>query len=180
MTTAEDAAVSTELDRPVFVFGEFSLDATQRLLFGADGAPVHLTARAFDTLLFLVEHPNQLIDKQTLLKAVWPNVIVEENNLSQNILIVRRALHEAPDEHRFIVTVPGRGFRFVAPVRRLNANPQPGALKKSTITNHTAFIEGGACKLAKSVADAPARTGRCTTLEGVGGANVWSRRGRNA
>jgi TolB-like protein/DNA-binding winged helix-turn-helix (wHTH) protein len=124
MTTAEDTAISPGSDRPVFGFGDFSLDAAQRRLFDASGEPVHLTARAFDTLLFLVEHPNQLIDKQTLLKAVWPNVIVEENNLSQNILIVRRALHEAPDEHRFIVTVPGRGFRFVAPVKRLSAIPE--------------------------------------------------------
>jgi TolB-like protein/DNA-binding winged helix-turn-helix (wHTH) protein/Tfp pilus assembly protein PilF len=119
--------VSAEPDPPVYAFGGFSLDATQRLLFGADGEPVPLTARAFDTLLFLVEHPNQLIDKQTLMKAVWPNVIVEENNLNQNILIARRALNEAPSEHRFIVTVPGRGFRFVAPVRRLSSIPQPDA-----------------------------------------------------
>lgn len=125
MTTAEDTVLNAESDRPVFAFGDFSLDAAQRLLFGAGGEPIHLTARAFDTLLFLVEHPNQLIDKQTLMKAVWPNVIVEENNLSQNIVMVRRALHEAPDEHRFIVTVPGRGFRFVAPVRRLHSIPQP-------------------------------------------------------
>jgi TolB-like protein/DNA-binding winged helix-turn-helix (wHTH) protein len=80
-----------------------------------------LSGRAFDTLLFLAEHPNELIDKRTLLKAVWPNVIVEENNLNQNISLVRRALGDTPDEHRFVVTVPGRGFRFVPVVTRLDA-----------------------------------------------------------
>ena len=103
----------------VFAFEGFSLDSRQRLLFGPDGRSLPLKGRAFDTLLYLVEHPNQLIDKQALMKAVWPNVVVEENNLNQNILLVRRALGETPGENRFIVTVPGRGFRFVPPVRRL-------------------------------------------------------------
>ena len=85
-----------------------------------------LSARAFDTLLYLVERPNQLIDKQMLMKAVWPNAIVEENNLNQNISILRRALGETPGEHRFVVTVPARGLRFVPPVTRRAANPPEG------------------------------------------------------
>ena len=100
-------------DGQVFAFAGFILDPRQRLLFGSDGHPVTLSARAFDTLLFLVEHPNQLIDKNALMKAVWPNAVVEDNNLNQNISTVRRALGETAGEHRFIVTVPGRGFRFV-------------------------------------------------------------------
>src|SRR5262249_3633844 len=107
----------------VFVFAGFRLDARQRLLFGPDGQSIPLSGRAFDTLLFLAEHPNQLLDKQTLLKAIWPNVIVEENNLNQNISLVRRALGETAGEHRFVVTVPGRGFRFVPQVQRLEAAP---------------------------------------------------------
>ncbi|MGH8226686.1 MAG: winged helix-turn-helix domain-containing protein [Steroidobacteraceae bacterium] len=91
----------------IYTFSGFSLDPRQRRLLGRGGEPVALTARAFDTLLYLVEHPNQLIDKQTLMQAVWPNVIVEENNLGQSISIVRRALRESPSEHRFVVTVPG-------------------------------------------------------------------------
>lgn len=105
----------------VFAFSGFSLDTRQRLLFGPDGRAVPLSGRAFDTLLYLVEHPNQLIDKQALMKAVWPNVIVEENNLNQNISIVRRALGETAGEHRFVVTIPGRGFRFVPTVSRLDS-----------------------------------------------------------
>ena len=113
----------------VFAFEGFSLDSRQRRLSGPDGRSLPLSGRAFDTLLYLVEHPNQLIDKQALMKAVWPNVVVEENNLNQNILIVRRALGETPGENRFIVTVPGRGFRFVASVRRLEG---AGALASDT------------------------------------------------
>src|SRR5262245_29558197 len=104
----------------VFTFSGFSLDPRKRLLFGPDGRALPLSGRAFDTLLYLVEHPNQLIDKQALMKAVWPNVVVEENNLNQNISIVRRALGETAGEHRFVVTVPGRGFRFVPAVERLD------------------------------------------------------------
>jgi TolB-like protein/DNA-binding winged helix-turn-helix (wHTH) protein len=116
--------VSAVAGKEVFTFAGFSLDPRQRLLFGADGEPIPLTARAFDTLLYLVEHPNQLIEKQTLMKAIWPNVIVEDNNLNQNISAVRRALGEIPGEHRFVVTVPGRGFRFVPSVKCLTELPE--------------------------------------------------------
>jgi TolB-like protein/DNA-binding winged helix-turn-helix (wHTH) protein len=108
-------------DAQVFAFSGFYLDARQRLLFAPDGRSLPLSGRAFDTLLYLVEHPNELIDKRVLMKAVWPDVVVEENNLNQNISIVRRALGETPVEHRFVVTVPGRGFRFVPAVERLDA-----------------------------------------------------------
>lgn len=101
-----------------YEFGEFRVDAAQRLLRScADGKPVSLTPKVFDTLLYLVEHAGQLIDKATLMKAIWPNVVVEENNLNQNISTLRRLLGESSAEHRFIVTEPGRGYRFVAAVR---------------------------------------------------------------
>lgn len=108
----------------VFVFNGFSLDQRQRLLFGPDGRPVPLTGRAFDTLQYFLEHPNVLIEKAALMKAVWPNVIVEDNNLNQSVSLVRRALGETPGQHRFIVTVPGRGFRFVPTVTRTDAVPE--------------------------------------------------------
>jgi len=117
--------MSAEEGTELYVFAGFSLDPRRRLLLGRDGQPVPLSPRAFDTLLYLVEHPNQLIDKRTLMKAVWRNAVVEENNLNQHILIVRRALGETPGEHRFVVTVQGRGFRFVAPVARAVAPPTP-------------------------------------------------------
>jgi len=104
-------------------FEGFVLDPRRRLLFGVDGTPIPLAGRAFDTLIYLVEHPGELIHKQVLMKAVWPGVIVDENNLSQTISTLRRALGEIPGQHRFIVTVPGRGFRFVPPVGSGNSDP---------------------------------------------------------
>ena len=139
------AAPGTE----VLVFSGFSLDPRQRLLFGADGRTVPLTGRAFDTLLYLAEHPHQLIDKQSLMKAVWPNVIVEENNLNQNISIVRRALGETPGENRFVVTVPGRGFRFAPAVTRQVAGDPPAppiALAPTTAPAPTAAAPTGSAE----------------------------------
>lgn len=103
----------------VFAFGGFRLDAARRMLFDASGEAVPLTSRALDTLAYFVEHPQQLLDKATLLAAIWPHTIVEDNNLNQCIWALRRALGESPGEHRFIVTVPGRGYRFVAAVERM-------------------------------------------------------------
>jgi len=97
--------------------GGFRVDAAQRVLFSADGARVPLSSRAFDLLLYFVRHPGQLLDKNRLMAAVWPNSVVEENNLNQSIGALRKALGENPGEHRFLVNEPGRGYRFVAPVR---------------------------------------------------------------
>lgn len=103
--------------RIVYEFNQFRVDPQQRLLMvAADARPIPLPAKVFDTLLYFVERHGELLDKATLLKAIWPNVIVEENSLNQNISALRRALGESPGEHRFIVTEPGRGYRFVADV----------------------------------------------------------------
>ena len=100
----------------VYEFGDFRLDADKRLLLRRDGQIVPLKPKIFETLLYLVEHNRTVLEKDELMRAVWPDTVVEENNLSQNISQLRRALGETPDQHRYIVTVPGRGFRFVAPV----------------------------------------------------------------
>ena len=99
-----------------YEFGEFRLDAAKRRLWRRDGSIVPLTPRVFDTLLYLVEHNGVVLDKERLMEAVWPDSIVEENNLTQNVSTLRRVFGEAPGSHRFIVTVPGRGYRFVAEV----------------------------------------------------------------
>jgi TolB-like protein len=101
---------------PIYEFSGFRLDVARRQLRAQDDQPAGLTVKVFDILLYLVEHHGELVDKSTLMQAVWPNVIVEENNLNQNISVLRKVLGERAGEHRFIVTVPGRGFRFVAPV----------------------------------------------------------------
>jgi DNA-binding winged helix-turn-helix (wHTH) protein len=106
-------------DRPSqYEFDRFTVDAQQRLLFAAgESGPVDLPPRAFDALLYLLERPGELLTKKELMKALWPGVVVEENSLNQVISLVRRVLGEKPSEHRFIVTAPGRGYRFVAAVR---------------------------------------------------------------
>src|ERR1043166_3954332 len=102
----------------LYEFGDFRLDTAKRLLRQLDGTPVPLTPRVFETLLFMVEHQGIVLDKERLMEAVWPDSIVEENNLSQNISTLRRIFGETPGSHSYIVTVPGRGYRFVADVRK--------------------------------------------------------------
>ena len=102
--------------QPTYAFEGFRLDAQHRVLSRADGEPIPLAPKVFDVLLYFVERPGQLIAKRELLEAIWPHVVVEENNLNQSISTLRRVLGERPGEHRFIVTEPGRGYRFVASV----------------------------------------------------------------
>jgi DNA-binding winged helix-turn-helix (wHTH) protein/Tfp pilus assembly protein PilF len=102
-------------------FGPFRLDCERRLLRrGADLIP--LPAKALDTLVALVHRRGEVVSKDDLMKAVWPDTFVEEANLSQNIHILRKALGEKAQEHRFIVTVPGRGYSFVATVTEVGEN----------------------------------------------------------
>jgi len=101
----------------IYEFGPFRLDATRRLLL-RDGEPMKLSPKDFDTLLALVEHSGEVLDKDVLMKRLWGNTIVEEGNLATYISHLRRALGERPNEHEYIVTVPGQGYRFVAGVRQ--------------------------------------------------------------
>lgn len=105
--------------RAGFEFAGFRLDVRQQTLVAPDGRLIPLPGRAFEVLRLLVERPGVLVEKQALLHAVWPRAVVEENNLNQCIMTLRRALGEEPGERRFILTVPGRGFKFIAPVRTL-------------------------------------------------------------
>jgi DNA-binding winged helix-turn-helix (wHTH) protein/TolB-like protein/Flp pilus assembly protein TadD len=101
--------------KPIFEFGPFRLDVAQRLLL-CDGEPVPLTPKAFDTLAVLVQQSGRLLEKDDLLKLVWPDSIVEEGNLTNNIFVLRKALGESA-EQKYIETIPKRGYRFIAPVR---------------------------------------------------------------
>ncbi len=105
------------LANAIYEFGDFRLDARRRLLLSRRGGDVlPLPAKALDALLYLVQRAGELVDKPALLQAVWPNVSVEENSVSQVISALRRSLGESPSEHRYIVTAPGRGYRFIADV----------------------------------------------------------------
>ena len=118
----------------VYEFGDFHLDAAKRLLW-RNGAQVPLTPRVFETLLYMVEHRDTVLDKERLMEAVWPDSIVEENNLTQNISTLRRVFGETPGSHHYIVTVPGRGYRFVADVRLREAHegPEPQRIQEPAI-----------------------------------------------
>ncbi|HTT04539.1 MAG TPA: winged helix-turn-helix domain-containing protein [Steroidobacteraceae bacterium] len=104
---------------PDYEFGGFRLDTAAQTLISPQGEPIPLPSRAYQTLIFLVERAGELVEKSSLMASVWPHSVVEENNLSQCIFTLRKALGESAGERRFILTVPGRGFRFVAPVRVL-------------------------------------------------------------
>src|SRR5215468_8713672 len=94
-------------------FGSFRLDPAKRLLRrGKKSVP--LLPKAFDTLLVLVENRDRLVGKEELMKTLWPDSFVEEANLAQNVAVLRKALGDS--EHRYILTVPGRGYRFAAKV----------------------------------------------------------------
>ena len=101
----------------IYEFGDFRVDVAERQLLRGDGTAVPLTPRVFDTLRYLVEHAGRVLDKEMLMEAVWPDCAVEENNLTQNISTLRRAFGDSPGTQRYIVTVPGRGYRFVPEVR---------------------------------------------------------------
>ena len=111
-------------------FGDFVLQRSQERVLRADGSELALTPRLFKALLLFVDHPDTLLDKDRLMNALWPGLVVEENNLSQTISSLRRALGDEPAGSRYIQTVARRGFRFVAPVTALppvDAVPLPTA-----------------------------------------------------
>ena len=104
-------------------FGPFLLDPRKRLLLREE-QEIPLYGKAFDTLLLLVRNSDRLIKKDELLREVWANRVVEENNLSQSISAARKALDDTTQPHIYIVTVPGWGYRFAAPVNLLR-EPEP-------------------------------------------------------
>jgi len=101
--------------KELYEFGPFRVDAEKEVLLRA-GDPVALTPKTFQILLVLVRHSKELVTKDDLMQTVWPDTFVEEANLSRNIFMLRKALGESPQDHRYIVTVPGRGYRLAESV----------------------------------------------------------------
>ena len=102
----------------LYEFGEFKLDAAERVLQRGN-EPVPLTPKAFETLLVLVQRSGHVVEKDELMKQVWADAFVEEANLARNVWTLRKALGDDEREHHYIETVPKLGYRFVAPVREL-------------------------------------------------------------
>jgi predicted ATPase/DNA-binding winged helix-turn-helix (wHTH) protein len=105
------------LAKEVLSFGPFSLIASERLLTKA-GAPMELSARALDILIALLSRPHEVVSKNDLLAQVWPDVTVEEGSLRFHIANLRKALGDGRDGARYITTMSGRGYCFVAPISR--------------------------------------------------------------
>lgn len=103
-----------------FRFGRCRLVVRERLLL-MDDVPVTVGSRAFDLLVVLLEHAGETVDRQDLFARVWPDVIVAKVNLRVHIARLRKALGDGLDGNRFIVSVAGRGYRFVAPVDRVQS-----------------------------------------------------------
>lgn len=130
----------------LYEFGGFELDTAKRLVRRMDGTPVPLTSRVFETLLYMVEHCDTVLDKERIMEAVWPDSIVEENNLAQAISKLRQVFGETPGSHNYIVTVPGRGYRFVAKVKEhaVEAVSSANAEHSEGITSFSDGAEAGA------------------------------------
>src|SRR5215467_689272 len=108
----------------IYEFGPFRLDPGERRL-SREGQPISLRAKIFDTLCVLVEAHGHLVDKDELIHCVWPDAVVEEGNLAHNISALRKALGEPATGQKYVETVPGRGYRFVAEVSEIQER-EPG------------------------------------------------------
>jgi len=105
--------------------GDFRLDLMRRRLLDSQSQTVELSARLFDALVYFAEHRGELLDKDRLMAALWPGLVVEENNLNKVVSALRRALGDDGEDKRYLLTVPRRGFRFVADVRNVTASTRP-------------------------------------------------------
>jgi DNA-binding winged helix-turn-helix (wHTH) protein len=119
----------------VYEFGSFRADVLKRRLY-VDGKPLPLTPKAFDTLLMLIRHRGAVVSKTDLINSIWADTAVEENNLTQQISALRKALGESPGDHRFIVTVPSRGYSFIAPVRDISHTEPTDVLVHEVTTSN--------------------------------------------
>src|SRR5271154_5913387 len=109
----------TLIQREIYEFGTYVLDSAQMLL-RRDGSVVPLQPRALETLLVLVRRRGEVVSKQDVMEAVWPDSFVEEGNLTQNIFLLRRELGKTSDGEDYIQTMPKRGYRMNVPVEEIS------------------------------------------------------------
>ncbi|HET6861482.1 MAG TPA: winged helix-turn-helix domain-containing protein [Pyrinomonadaceae bacterium] len=143
-----------QLDSHSYDFGRFRLKPAERVLL-REGEPVPLTPKVFDILITLVEKSGQVVEKDDLMKRVWPTTFVEEGNLTQNVSLLRKALGEAPGGTQFIETVPRRGYRFVAEINETWADEvKPEVFKVEAIpTNGSQHVSQDSQAPIESVAN---------------------------
>lgn len=131
------------MEHIIYLFEGFRLDAGRRQLSSSGGVVVPLNSRAMEALVMLVSGAGELVTKKQLLEGVWPSAVVEDNNINQCILAIRKALGEVAGTNRFIMTVPGRGYRFVAPVivqKRVSLDVAPVDLPSTEGRRRRAWI----------------------------------------
>jgi predicted ATPase/DNA-binding winged helix-turn-helix (wHTH) protein len=114
------------MEGETYRFGSFELVPDERLLLD-DGKPVELGSRALDTLILLVSSSGETVRNAQIMAHVWPTTTVDESSVRVHIAALRRALRDGHGDNRFIVTFPGRGYTFVAPVMRIGARPPAAA-----------------------------------------------------
>ena len=102
-----------------YEFGPFRLAAAEHRLY-RNGEVIMLPPKEFDLLLLLVQNPGQVMNRESLFKALWPNTVVEEANLNVHISALRKALAERSGEQHYIETLPRLGYRFIAPVTEVD------------------------------------------------------------
>ena len=139
----------------------------------ATAALLNLSPRLFNALLLFVEHAGELLDKDALMRALWPGLVVDENSLSQVVSGLRRALADDPVASRYIQTVPRRGFRFVATVTALpeptaTSTTQPEPTEESLQTRFNASVRGASTARARHRRSGPSRTKRTPRRGGTG------------
>lgn len=166
---------SPAADRPaaaaerVLSFGALRLFPKQRLLLEGE-RPLRLGSRALDILIALVERPGELVSKKELMTRVWPDTVVEEGNLKVHVSALRRALADGQDGHRYLATIPGRGYRFVAPVV-IAEGPTPAAPSGAPEVGFPAVqLRVERAVMGEAVfgnGDAPLATEICRKLDGI-------------
>ncbi len=150
-----------------WVFGSFTLDATQHLLF-RDRELIPLSKKAVDILLVLVESHGQLVEKETLMQRVWPDSFVEESNLAVHISQLRKTINDQDNQHR-IETIPRRGYRFVGIVTQDTHVEPSSVLPKEPGPPLVPEISATAVPFQRATHHTPAKSaGRIWVLAGVG------------
>src|SRR5258705_2053371 len=151
-----------KLASPRYAFGDFVLEPSQQEVRRRDGSALNLSPRLFNALLLFVEHAGELLDKDALMRALWPGLVVDENSLSQVVSSLRRALADDPVASRYIQTVPRRGFRFIATVTALPDPTATGSTRRATPEESLQTASLPPTDLAAPLApatDVPGRTG---------------------
>jgi Tol biopolymer transport system component/DNA-binding winged helix-turn-helix (wHTH) protein len=158
-----------EVKNRFYEFGEFRIDARERLL-SKDGKPVPINFKSFDVLLVLLQNEGQLLEKEELMRRVWAEAIVEEANLKNCISALRKALGDTPNQSRYIQTLPKLGYKFVAPVIALPDEKVDLIVERHTLTE--VLIETESMILSEDVAAAETALKRDSILsDAIPGAN---------